>query len=224
MPSWRIGFLTVTAGMPKPRCSSGRGASSDWRGGATFLPIGHSGVFRRALPGSRLHRSAGQRGRRRPSERSADRRRHARHCPGAPSLWHDRVPANLHHRYTRADANRQSAAARSIGGQDGVLGPASGRPVHQSAASGRPPARSDRATWLRATSRNCANSPALGRSLVTLAPECVPAGFVRTLASVGCAGFDWTQRGARGRCHAGGRRWRNRRDPPIQCHAAIECA
>ncbi len=37
---------------------------------------------------------------------------------------------------------------------------------------------------MRATWRNCANSPA-PKSLVTLAPECVPAGFVRTLASSG---------------------------------------
>ena len=38
---------------------------------------------------------------------------------------------------------------------------------------------------VRATWRNCANSPAPAGRLVTLAPECVPAGFVRTLASSG---------------------------------------
>ena len=87
-------------------------------------------------------------------------------------------------RYARADAAPPSRRlARSAAGTGFSActwkGPSSVRGVRVSTGpiGSRNPVR---ATW-----RNCANSPAPARSLVTLAPECVPAGFVRTLASSG---------------------------------------
>ena len=116
----------------------------------------------RRVPRSGLHRSAGQRRRRRSAQRSADGRRHARHRPGAPPLWHDGVPADPDHRYARADADRHCGGALDRGpGRDSR--PASGRPVHQSAASGGSPARPDRASLPPAIWRICANSPAPAR-------------------------------------------------------------
>ena len=73
------------------------------------------------------------------------------------------------------------AAAARPPRRDGVL---AGLEAHQSEASGCPPGEIDAPnTRMRATWR-----PSLygaGRSLVTLAPECVPAGFVRKLAAAG---------------------------------------
>jgi N-acetylglucosamine-6-phosphate deacetylase len=76
------------------------------------------------------------------------------------------------------------AAARSIGGRDGILGLhlegpfiSPRRPgVHRLDRIAKPGARD--------LEELCELAGA-GRSLVTLAPECVPAGFVRTLASSG---------------------------------------
>jgi N-acetylglucosamine-6-phosphate deacetylase len=76
------------------------------------------------------------------------------------------------------------AAARSIGGRDGILGLHLEGPFISPRRPGvHPPdqiaeARGDDLEEL------CELAGA-GRSLVTLAPECVPAGFVRTLASSG---------------------------------------
>src|SRR4029079_13151773 len=85
---------------------------------------------------------------------------------------------------TRVQMRTAIAAARSIAGRDGVLGLhlegpfiSPQRPgVHQPDRITKP-AASD-------LGELCELAGA-GRSLVTLAPECVPTGFVRTLASAG---------------------------------------
>jgi N-acetylglucosamine-6-phosphate deacetylase len=85
---------------------------------------------------------------------------------------------------TRAKAMAAIAAAKSLDGADGVLGLHLEGPFISRARPGIH--RSDRildATtddldWLRELS-------ALGSSMVTLAPECVPAGFVKALAASG---------------------------------------
>ena len=113
----------------------------------------------RRLPGSRFHRSAGQWRRRRSAQRSTDGRRHARHRPGAPSLWHDGVPSDPDHRYARADADRHRGGSldRRPGRDPRACtwkAPSSVRSVRVSTGpiGSRSPVR---ATW-----RNCANSPA----------------------------------------------------------------
>ena len=85
---------------------------------------------------------------------------------------------------TREKLQTAIAAARSIGGRDGVLGLhlegpfiSPRRPgVHRSDRIARPAA---------GDLEELCELAGAGRSLVTLAPECVPAGFVRTLASSG---------------------------------------
>ena len=85
---------------------------------------------------------------------------------------------------TREQVRTAVAAARSIGGRDGVLGLHLEGPfinprrpgVHRPDRIAKPGARD--------LEELCELAGA-GRSLVTLAPECVPAGFVRTLASSG---------------------------------------
>ena len=90
---------------------------------------------------------------------------------------------------TREQMRTAIAAARSIGGRDGVLG------LHLEGPfiSPRRPGvhRPDRIAQPGAGDlEELCELAGAGRSLVTLAPECVPAGFVRTLASCGCADFD----------------------------------
>ena len=107
-----------------------------------------------------------------------------------------RVIARAHRRYgttaclptlitdTREQVRTAIAAARSIGGRDGLLGLhlegpfiSPRRPgVHRPDRIAKPGARD--------LEELCELAGA-GRSLVTLAPECVPAGFVRTLTSSG---------------------------------------
>ena len=85
---------------------------------------------------------------------------------------------------TREQVRTAIATARSIGGRDGVLGLhlegpfiSPRRPgVHRPDRIAKPGARD--------LEELCELAGA-GRSLVTLAPECVPAGFVRTLTSSG---------------------------------------
>lgn len=85
---------------------------------------------------------------------------------------------------TREQMRTAVAAARSVGGRDGILG------LHLEGPfiSPRRPGvhRPDRIVkpGVRDLEELCELAGA-GRSLVTLAPECVPAGFVRTLASSG---------------------------------------
>src|SRR5712671_4168308 len=83
---------------------------------------------------------------------------------------------------TRERARTAIAAARSIAGQDGVLG------LHLEGPfiSPRRPGvhRPDRVAQPGADDlEELSDLASAGRSLVTLAPECVPAGFVRALAS-----------------------------------------
>ena len=85
---------------------------------------------------------------------------------------------------TREQMRTAIAAARSIGGRDGVLG------LHLEGPfiSPRRPGvhRPDRIAQPGAGDlEELCELAGAGRSLVTLAPECVPAGFVRTLASAG---------------------------------------
>jgi N-acetylglucosamine-6-phosphate deacetylase len=85
---------------------------------------------------------------------------------------------------TREQVRTAVAAARSIGGRDGVLG------LHLEGPfiSPRRPGvhRPDRVAKPGAGDlEELCELAGAGRSLVTLAPECVPAGFVRTLASSG---------------------------------------
>ena len=85
---------------------------------------------------------------------------------------------------TRAKATAAIAAAKSLDGTDGILGLhlegpfiSRSRPgIHRDDCIRS--ATSDDLDWLGELS-------ALGSSMVTLAPECVPAGFVKTLASSG---------------------------------------
>jgi N-acetylglucosamine-6-phosphate deacetylase len=85
---------------------------------------------------------------------------------------------------TREQGRSAIAAARSVAGQDGVLG------LHLEGPfiSPRRPGvhRPDRIAQSGAGDlEELCEVAGAGRSLVTLAPECVPAGFVRTLASAG---------------------------------------
>lgn len=76
------------------------------------------------------------------------------------------------------------AAARSIGGQDGVLGLHLEGPFISPKRPGvHPPDRIARPD--SGDLEELCDLAGAGRSSVTLAPECVPAGFVRTLASAG---------------------------------------
>lgn len=107
-----------------------------------------------------------------------------------------RAIARVHRRYgttaclptlisdTRAQVHTAIAAARAIAGRDGVLG------LHLEGPflSPRRPGvhRPDRLVKPAAGDlEELSELAGAGRSLITLAPECVPAGFVRTLASAG---------------------------------------
>src|SRR5207249_4142827 len=85
---------------------------------------------------------------------------------------------------TRAKAVAAIAAAKSLEGTDGILGLHLEGPFISRARPGihRPDrilsATTDDLDWLGELS-------AVGSSMVTLAPECVPAGFVKTLAASG---------------------------------------
>ena len=184
MPSWRTVFLTVMAGMPKPRCWSGTGASLDWVPGARFPPIGRRRGSRRGVflaPGFIDLQVNGGGGVLLNDQPTADgmraiARAHRRYGTTAclPTLITD----------TREQMRTAVAAARSIGGRDGVLG------LHLEGPfiSPRRPGvhRPDRIAKPGAGDlEELCELAGAGRSLVTLAPECVPAGFVRTLASAG---------------------------------------
>ena len=114
----------------------------------------------------------------------------------APTPEAMRAIARAHRRYgttsclptlisdTRAKAIAAIAAAKSLDGTDGVLGLHLEGPFISRARPGihRPDrilsATTDDLDWLGELS-------AVGSSMVTLAPECVPAGFVKTLAASG---------------------------------------
>ncbi len=114
----------------------------------------------------------------------------------APTPDAMRAIARAHRRYgatsclptlisdTRAKATAAIAAARLLDGSDGILGLhlegpfiSRSRPGIHRADCIVSATRAD-LDWLRELS-------AVGSSMVTLAPECVPAGFVKTLASCG---------------------------------------
>ena len=113
-----------------------------------------------------------------------------------PTLEAMRAIARAHRRYgttsclptlitdTRTKAVAAIAAAKSLAGSDGILGLHLEGPFISRARPGihRPDcilsATTDDLDWLGELS-------ALGSSMVTLAPECVPAGFVKTLATSG---------------------------------------
>jgi N-acetylglucosamine-6-phosphate deacetylase len=85
---------------------------------------------------------------------------------------------------TREQMRSAVAAARSVAGRDGILG------IHLEGPyiSPRRPGihRADRVAQAGAGDLDeLCELAGVGRSLVTLAPECVPAGFVRTLAAAG---------------------------------------
>ena len=114
------------------------------------------------------------------------------------------------------------AAARSIAGEDGVLGLHLEGPFINPRRPGVH--RSDRIATPRAGDlEELCDLAGAGSSLVTLAPECAPAGFVRTLASSGVrvsighseatamVVMQATEDGATG-------------DASVQCNAADECA
>jgi N-acetylglucosamine-6-phosphate deacetylase len=113
-----------------------------------------------------------------------------------PTVDGMRAIARAHRRYgttaclptlisdTRERMRTAIAAARSIGGQDGILG------LHLEGPfiSPRRPGvhRLDRIAQPGAGDlEELCDLASVGKSLVTLAPECVPAGFVRKLASSG---------------------------------------
>ena len=115
---------------------------------------------------------------------------------GQPTADGMRAIARAHRRYgttaclptlitdTREQIRSTIAAARSVAGSDGVLG------LHLEGPfiSPRRPGvhRPDRIVQPRAGDlEQLCELAGAGRSLVTLAPECVPAGFVMTLASAG---------------------------------------
>lgn len=85
---------------------------------------------------------------------------------------------------TREQMRTAIAAARSIGGRDGVLGLHLEGPFISPLRPGVH--RPDRIAQPGASDlEELCELAGAGRSLVTLAPECVPAGFIRTLASSG---------------------------------------
>jgi N-acetylglucosamine-6-phosphate deacetylase len=85
---------------------------------------------------------------------------------------------------TRERMRSAVAAARSVAGHDGVLGLHLEGPFISPKRPGIH--RADRITQPSAGDlEELGELAGAGRSLVTLAPECVPAGFVRTLASKG---------------------------------------
>ena len=85
---------------------------------------------------------------------------------------------------TREQVRTAIAAARSIAGRDGILGLHLEGPFISPRRPGvhRPDRIAQASTGDLEDLRELARA---GTSLVTLAPECVPAGFVRTLASAG---------------------------------------
>jgi len=113
-----------------------------------------------------------------------------------PTVDGMRAIARAHRRYgttaclptlitdTREHVRTAVAAARSIGGRDGVLGLHLEGPFISPRRSGVH--RPDRVAKPGAGDlEELCELAGAGRSLVTLAPECVPAGFVRNLASSG---------------------------------------
>jgi N-acetylglucosamine-6-phosphate deacetylase len=113
-----------------------------------------------------------------------------------PSAYGMRAIAKAHRRYgttaclptlitdTREQMRSAMTAARSVAGRDGILG------LHLEGPfiSPRRPGvhRPDRIAKPRAGDlEQLCELAGTGRSLVTLAPECVPPGFVKTLASAG---------------------------------------
>ena len=85
---------------------------------------------------------------------------------------------------TREQVGRAIAAARAIAGRDGVLGLHLEGPFISPRRPGVHPPERIAQPDARDLEALCQLAGA-GRSLVTLAPECVPAGFVRTLAAAG---------------------------------------
>ena len=85
---------------------------------------------------------------------------------------------------TREQMRTAIAAARSVGGRDGILGLHLEGPFISPKRPGiHPP---DRIAQPRAGDlEELCDLAGAGRSLMTLAPECVPAGFVRTLVASG---------------------------------------
>jgi N-acetylglucosamine-6-phosphate deacetylase len=85
---------------------------------------------------------------------------------------------------TREQVRTAIAAARSIGGRDGVLGLHLEGPFISPRRPGvHPPERIVQPG--AGDLDELSDLTGAGKSLITLAPECVPAGFVRTLASAG---------------------------------------
>src|SRR5215203_4269651 len=115
---------------------------------------------------------------------------------GQPTVDGMRAIARAHRRFgttaclptlitdTREQVRTAIAAARSVGGRDGVLGLHLEGPFISPRRPGvHPPERI--AQPLPGDLDELSDLAGAGRSLVTLVPECVPAGFVRTLASAG---------------------------------------
>jgi N-acetylglucosamine-6-phosphate deacetylase len=113
-----------------------------------------------------------------------------------PTVEGMRAIAKAHRRYgttaclptlitdTRGQMRSAIAAARAIGGQEGVLGVHLEGPFISPRRPGiHPPARI--VPPGAGDLEELCELAGAGTSLVTLAPECVPAGFVRTLASSG---------------------------------------
>jgi N-acetylglucosamine-6-phosphate deacetylase len=113
-----------------------------------------------------------------------------------PTAERMRAIARAHQRYgataclptlitdTREQMRAAVAAARSIAGRDGVLGLHLEGPFISPQRPGVH--RPDRITQPTAADlEELCGLAGAGRSLVTLAPECVPAGFIKTLTSAG---------------------------------------